>query len=218
MFQFLFKKEHVVENLIYKYLETFEKTRENFNQAFYLCVEKGNCKDFDFLAEQTNKYESMADDIIDDINNQMYGKVLIPDSREDVMNLLLGLDKIPHIFEKSLFMIKYQNLEIPAFIFPDIRHLVDISVESCEILVTQVTHFLKKEKGIRDCMNRIDVAESHCDHIEKKLIADIFDPDSEIDPYLRLQFKELVVRIGDISDQADRVAKLVNVLSLKRRV
>ena len=218
MFRFLFKKEHVVEDLIYKYLESFEKTRENFSQAFYLCVEKGNCRDFDFLAEQTNKYESMADDIIDEINNQMYGKVLIPDSREDVMNLLLGLDKIPHIFEKSLFMIKYQNLQIPDFLFQEVRNLVDISVESCEILVTQVNHFLKKEKGIRDCMNRIDVKESHCDHIEKSLIADIFDPASDIDPYLRLQFKELVVRIGDISDQADRVSKLVNVLSLKRRV
>ncbi|MFO7753372.1 MAG: DUF47 family protein [Desulfobacteraceae bacterium] len=218
MFKFLFKKENIVENLIYKYLETFDKTRDNFSQAFYLCVEEGNCRDFDFLAEQTNKYESMADDIIDEINNQMYGKVLIPDSREDVMNLLLGLDKIPHIFEKSLFMIKYQNLHIPGFLFQDIRNLVDISVETCEILALQVKHFLKMEKGIRDCMNRIDVKESHCDHLEKNLIADIFDPNSDIDPYLRLQFKELVVRIGDISDQADRVSKLVNVLSLKRRV
>ncbi len=39
-----------------------------------------------------------------------------------------------------------------------------------------------------------------------------------MDPFFKLQFKELVLVIGDISDQADRVSKLVNILTLKRLV
>jgi uncharacterized protein Yka (UPF0111/DUF47 family) len=65
-------------------------------------------------------------------------------------------------------------------------------------------------------MNKIDQYESHCDHIEKNLIQQIFN--SKIDPYIKIQLKELILHVGDISDQADRVSKLINILSLKRRV
>ena len=65
-------------------------------------------------------------------------------------------------------------------------------------------------------MNIIDTNESHCDHIERRIIAKIFQ--SDIDPFLKLQTKELVLKMGDISDQTDRVSKIINIISMKRRV
>jgi len=142
--------------------------------------------------------------------------VLIPDSRGDIMHLLISLDKIPHLFEKVLFMVKYQGIVIPREQVMDIQDLVRISLESCEILARQVTLFLKNQSGIRSLLTTIDNNESHCDRIERRIIKKIFD--SEIDNFLKLQLKELVLTMGDISDQTERVAKRVNILSLKRRV
>ncbi|MCP4722527.1 MAG: DUF47 family protein, partial [Desulfobacteraceae bacterium] len=99
---------------------------------------------------------------------------------------------------------------------PDIQDLIRISIESCELVSKQVKLFLKNEEGTRLLMSTIDTNESHCDHIERRIISDLFK--SEFDPFFKLQFKELVINIGDISDQADRVSKLVNILTLKRRV
>ncbi|NOX32879.1 MAG: DUF47 family protein [Deltaproteobacteria bacterium] len=216
MFKFFFKKENKVEELIYNYLENFQLIYENFEEAVFSCIKKPHCKEFNFLKEQTDKYESKADDIIDEINNLMYGKVLIPDSREDIMKLLHGLDKIPGYLEIVLFMIKYQKLVIPEKFFKDIQDLIKISLEACETLSKQVVGFIKKETGTRAFMNTIDKHESHCDYIEKRLIQKIFT--SNIDPFVKLQLKELIICMGDISDQADRVSKMVNILSMKRRV
>lgn len=216
MFDFFLKKENKVEVLIYKYLENFQLVCENFEEAVFSSIKKPFSQEFNFLKKQTNKYESKADDIIDEINNLMYGKVLIPDSREDIMNLLHGLDKIPGHLEIVLFIIKYQKLVIPDKLFKDIKDLIQISLEACEILSKQVIGFIKKEPGIRAFLNTIDKHESHCDYIEKSVIQKIFT--SNMDPFVKLQLKELVICIGDISDQADRVSKMVNILSLKRRV
>ncbi len=216
MFNFLFKKENLVESLMYKYLENFRLTRENFTKALSCCLTDHADEEFNFLFDQTHKYEAKADDIIDEINNLMYGKALIPESRGDIMNLLHSLDKIPHYFESVLFIIKYQQLTIPAELIMDIKALMRISIESCEMLSKQVILFLKKETGIRSLMSIIDTNESHCDHIEQGIISKIFK--SDIDPFLKLQIKELVIKMGDISDQTDRVSKIINIISMKRRV
>jgi hypothetical protein len=216
MFSFLFRKESQVESLIYDYLENFHLTQENFRKAIGACILNHHCEEFDFFIEQTHKYESRADDIIDEINTLMYGKVLIPDSRGDIMNLLQALDKIPHLLERVLFIIKYQRIVIPEAFLPDVRELVRISLESCDLLEKQVRLFLKKKAGVRALVTTIDINESHCDHIERRLISNIFD--SGMDPFLKLQLKDLVINMGEISDQADRVSRQVNILIMKRRV
>lgn len=216
MFNFFFKKENRVEELIYSYLENFQLTYDNFEKAALCCIQQPSCEEFNFLRKQTHKYEAKADDIIDEINNLMYGKVLIPESREDIMNLLLAIDKIPGHLEIVLFMIKYQKLVIPKDLIPEMLDLIKVSLNSCETLSKQVINFIKKEKGIRDFMNKIDKYESYCDHIEKQLMQKVFN--SEIDPFVKLQLKELIISLGDISDQADKVSKLINILSMKGRV
>lgn len=216
MLNFLFKKENQVESLIFEYLETFSKVTDHFNRALVTCITRKQCEEFDFLMEQTHKYESRADDIIDEINNLMFSKALIPDSRGDIMNLLISLDKIPHMVETALFMIRYQGLAIPPGFSRDMENMIRVSLESCGLLTRQVELFIKNRPGTRSVMSTIDANESRCDHIQREMISRLFG--SDLDPFLKLQFKELVLNIADISDQAERVSKLVNILTLKRRV
>ncbi len=211
-----FKKENRVEELIYKYLDNLGMTLEVFQNAVMTCISSPACEEFDFLQDRTHRFESKADDIIDEVNNLMYGKVLIPDSREDIMTLLNALDHIPNNLEKVLFVIKYQQVEIPKGFEPQITDLIRISMESCELVIKQVGRFLRNETGIREILHTIDKNESQCDYIEYRLVEKIFK--SDMDPFNKLQLKELVKFMGDISDHADRVSKLVNILSLKRRV
>jgi uncharacterized protein len=216
MFQFLFNKENRVEKLIFQYLDSFHLVLDHFSRALATCITCQQCEEFDFLMDQTHKYESKADDIIDEVNNLMFSKALIPDSRGDIMNMLISLDKIPHLVERALFIIRYEGLIIPDLFKEDIENLIRISLESCELLSRQVELFIKNKGGTRTVMGTIDVNESRCDHIERRTISQLFA--SDMDPFFKLQFKELVLVIGDISDQADRVSKLVNILTLKRLV
>lgn len=217
MLKFFFKKQQQVESLIYEYLGTLKITKEHFHDAIYTCLASpGVCDTFDFLREQTHKFESKADDIREEIKTLMYGKALIPESRGDILGLLEEMDQIPRLLELILRMIETQKLLIPDFIVEDFEDLIEISLESCDLLFEEVEALFKKKEEIRALVAKIDHNESRCDHIERRIITKIFD--SHIDPFQKLQLKEMVIIMGEISDQTDRVSKRVHIISLKRRV
>ena len=216
MLNFFFKKELQLEKLIYNYLENLGMIQKHFVKAMNICLKEGASSDFCFLMDQTHKFESRADDLRDEINELMYSRALIPESREDIMALLEQIDKIPRSFEQILNMIRTQKIYFPEFLILDIGELIRISMESCDQMAKQIDVMIKKKEGIRAFMSTIDQNESHCDHIERRIITQLFE--SDLDPFIKLQLKELVVVLGEISDQADRVSKRVNILTMKRRV
>lgn len=216
MFKFLFKKELQLEELIYNYLENLGKIQEHFVKAMNVCLKDGVCDDFSFLIDQTHKFESKADDIRDEINELMYGRALIPESREDVMTLLERVDEIPRSLEHILNVIRTERIYLPEFIVLDIQELIRISMESCDMMAKQIDAMLKKKEGVRALMSTIGQNESHCDHIEQRIMTRLFT--SDLDPFMKLQLKGIVIVMGEISDQVDRVSKRVNIMTLKRRV
>lgn len=216
MLKFLFKKELQLEKLIYNYLENLGKIQKHFVKAMNTCLKDGTCDDFHFLMEQTHKYETRADDLRDEINELMYSRALIPESREDVMALIERVDAIPRSFEQVLNIIRTEKLEIPDFLVLDIQELIRVSAESCDLMIKQIDAMIKKKEGIRAFMSTIDHNESHCDHIEQRMIVKLFE--SDLEPFLKLQVKELVIVLGEISDQVERVSKRVNIMAMKRRV
>lgn len=216
MFSFVFRKQRLVESLIMDYLADLRKTQEFFTGALKVCLKESSANDFDFLAEQTHIFESKADDIREEIKNLMYSKALLPESRGDIMGLLEAVDVIPGIFQLLLNMIKTERIQIPDFIVPDIKELLDLSLGSCDLMIRQIEALFKRTGGVRVLVSTIDLNESHCDHIEQRLITNVFD--SDLDPFQKLILKELIVTMGDISDQADRVSKRANIISMKRTV
>ena len=216
MLTFLFKKERQLEALIYQYLENLSLIQQHFTRAMNICLKEGISDDFSFCMDQTHKFESRADDIRDETNELMYSRALIPESREDIMALLERVDEIPRSFEQILNMIRTQMLAFPEFLVLDIQELLRISMESCDMMAKQIDVLIKKKEGIRALMSTIDQNESHCDHIERRIITKLFN--SDLEPFLKLQLKEMVIVMGEISDQADRVSKRVNIMTMKRRV
>jgi len=217
MLSYLFKKQSQVEQLIYDYLDTLKLTQKSFLTALEACLLNGVfCENFEYLIIQTHKFESKADDIREEVKSLMYEKALIPESRGDIMLLLDSIDTIPHLFEKVLYSIQTQKLTLPDIIMTDIKELIKISLECCDLMIREVIALFKKNEGIRDLVAQIDGNESHCDHIERRIITKIFD--AAIDPFQKLQLKELIGLIGEISDQADRVSKRINIINIKRRV
>ena len=216
MLSMFFKKERQLESLIYNYLENLGMIQNHFVKAMNLCLKEGVSDDFCFLMDQTHRFESRADDLRDEINELMYRRALIPESREDIMALLEKVDEIPRSFEQILNMIRTQRIGFPEFLILDVQELIRVSMESCELMAKQIDVWIKKKEGGRALMSTIDHNESHCDHIERRIIVKIFETD--IEPFLKLQLKEMVIVLGEISDQADRVSKRINIMTMKRRV
>ncbi len=214
--KFLFRKQRQVQILIERYLETLRLVQQTFFQAINSCLDGDARDDFMVLADETHHFESKADDVREEIKTLMYSKVLLPESRGDIMGLLESIDQVPRFFEIILNIIRTQKLAIPDLITPDVRELVSVSMEACDLMIKQVEDLFQRGRRITELLDVIDEKESQCDAIERRIITAIFD--SGIDPFLKMQLKELVVFLGEISDQADRVSKRINIISLKRRV
>ena len=216
MFKFLFKKERQVQELIFRYLDNLKKTQEHFEKAMDCYFDFGLGENYDFLIAQTHKFESRADDLRNDIIEMMYAKVLIPESRGDMFRLLESIDLILNHFEAVLFMIQGQKIKIPDFIVPGLREFIRVSLECCDLVIRQVEAYFRKTEDIKALVSIIDSHESRCDHIEREIVSQIFD--SDMDPFEKMQLKELVGQIGEISDQADLVSRSVHIINIKRRV
>ncbi len=214
--KFLYRKQRQVQVLVERYLENLRLVQQTFSQAINNCLDADCIEDFMALAEETHRFESKADDVREEIKTLMYSKVLLPESRGDIMGLLESIDQIPRFFEIILNIIRTQKLAIPDLIVSDVRELVSVSVETCDLMIMQVEDLLHRGRRIPELLNIIDKKESQCDVIERRIITTLFD--SDIDPFLKLQLKELVVFLGEITDQIDRVSKRINIISLKRRV
>ncbi len=214
--KFLFRKQRQVQILIERYLDHLHNVQQTFSQAINSCLDGDARDDFKILADETHHFESKADDVREEIKTLMYSKVLLPESRGDIMGLLESIDHIPRFFEIILNIIRTQKLAIPDLIASDVRELVSVSMEACDLMIKQVEDLLQRGRRIPELLDVIDEKESQCDVIERQIIITLFD--SDIDPFLKIQLKELVVFLGEISDQADRVSKRINIISLKRRV
>ncbi len=214
--KFLFRKQRQVQILIERYLDHLRNVQQSFSQAINSRLDDNARNDFYVLADETHHFESKADDVREEIKTLMYSKVLLPESRGDIMGLLESIDQIPRFFEIILNIIRTQKLAIPDLIVSDVRELVSVSMEACDLMIMQVEDLLQRGRRIPELLDVIDEKESQCDVIERQIITTLFD--SDIDPFLKIQLKELVVFLGEISDQADRVSKRINIISLKRRV
>ena len=217
MLRKFFKKQYQVQVLIMEYLEALKMTQENFALAFETWLTDDEAYgDFAFLSDETHRFESQADDVREQIKTLMYDKILLPESRGDIMRLLDGMDHIPRYMEIVLHMVKTQMLVIPDFLIADIRELLSASLEACGLMSLQVEDLFKRKGRIKELVSIIDMKESQCDKIERRLISSIFE--SDLDGFQKLQLKELVIYLGDISDQVDTISKQINIMNLKRRV
>ncbi len=212
---FFWKKEQSVINKIKLYLEQIDTVRDNFRKSIEMLMNDVHANKSLDSAEEVHLAESRADDIRRDIELTLYQKALIPESRGDVLGIIESIDKIPGMFESLCYQLSSQMIEIPAAFKVCFLHLIDVNIESCNLVRGAVLD-LFYSRDIQEKIKRIDEKESESDRLERILIRDIFK--ASMDKADKILLKEIVVNIGNISDLAEITADRVNLAVIKRRM
>ncbi len=167
------------------------------------------------LLEEINALENRLDGIRRDIEMEIYGRRLLPDTRDDVLDLLENIDKIPDCVQSVTRNLKLQNAEIPSLLKGDLRQLSDHIVEAIQILIKTTYAFLNKPAEVRALVSQLSRVEHEADLVEQRVIALVFDaPDRELAHKMQLQ--GLIERVGSICDLAEDVGDRLMIASLKR--
>lgn len=170
---------------------------------------------FTDLLEAINALENRLDGIRRDIEMEIYGRRLLPDTRDDVLGLLENIDKIPGRIQSVTRNLKLQNVEIPSPLNGDLRQLSDHIVDAIQMLIKITYAFLNKPADVRDLVSQLSRLEHEADLVEQRAIALAFDaPDLELAH--RMQLQVLIERVGDICDLAEDVGDRLMIASLKR--
>lgn len=170
---------------------------------------------FTDLLEGINALENRLDGIRRDIEMEIYGRRLLPDTRGDVLGLLENIDKIPDRIQSVTRNLQLQNVEIPSLLKADLRQLSDHIVEAIQILIKITYAFLNKPAEVRDLVSQLSRLEHEADLVEHRAIGLAFDaPDRELAHKIQLQ--GLIERLGSICDFAEDVGDRLMIASLKR--
>jgi predicted phosphate transport protein (TIGR00153 family) len=219
---FFSKKKHYVKEQIDEYMVNLGKCRDTFREAWNEFLSKGKVTDeyVDWVGK-THKYEGRADDIRDNLETSMYEESLIPESRGDVLAFMENLDFLPNRLESIVKYIDEVNLSVPDLSERDrdmflrnLKQLMNIVLETYDLAIESGVHFFEDKRKVREYSVAIDRKESEADSIEGTLKKFIFTC-SEFRDFDKLLFYELITRLSDVADLAEKFHRRVILLSFK---
>ncbi len=210
------RKSKSIEDLIETYMERVDECLESFLKAMRVYVQDGRTVEFESLVDECHRKESKADDIRREIELDLYGKALLPESRGDVLNILEAFDRVPNSAETALFMISAQRIELPKEMAADYLRLVETNVESYGLARKAFDALMNNPKSTLYVVKEVEDSESKSDLRERALIGRVFD--SEHSFGRKMLLKELVVSIGNIADRSENVADRMAIVAIKRKV
>ncbi len=210
------KREREVRRLLTEYFTVCDETLAAFREAMDVYVEVGGGEPFASHDERVHRLEGRADDLRVEVEKLLYSRALLPESRGDLLRILESFDHIPNLAETVTFMIATQRIEFPPQFIDQLSRYVRINLDAYRHVRETVDCFLNDPARVDATIGAVDAAESAADHAERELITAIFATD--LDKGEKLHLRELVGRIGDISDCAEQVAHRLEIAALKRRV
>jgi len=213
----LFRKEAAVEQRLTDYLDHWGECIECFRLGMEAYLERGPGEKLDYFYNRVDREESTGDELRRAIEQELYGKALLPEARGDILRTLEGLDLVINRAESTLRQLVIERLELEPWMKQEMESLLRSTLQACTAVHGAATLLLGgKDKPIPDLVGRVDMYESRCDHLEEDLLGRIFASDLEL--ARKLQLKDFVRRMGTIADLAESSADIMHIVSIKRRV
>jgi len=176
----------------------------------------GDYEQFQTRLKDIKKHEGAADDLRREIRYQLYTKMLIPESRGDVLGLLETSDNVIDTTKIVLAHFDIEKPKIYPFLKDGFRELTKASVESLTNLVRANHAFFKNNDIIRDYIHKVFFFEHEADRIEESLNRTIFQSEEISRLSEKMQLRDFVASIAGLSDDCEDVAERLSVYSIKR--
>ncbi len=169
---------------------------------------------FEVMSRRIHSKESDADDVRREIEQMMYAKSLLPESRGDILEILELLDHVPNQADSVVNMMLAQGSDLEDLIKADMKELVDISHETFCWTLEAARDCLGHARRLKELSRLIDNNESAGDRLETKMIHAVFL--SGLGTAEKLIQKECIVEVGRICNHCERVKDRLVIAGIKR--
>ena len=212
----ILRKDRGIEKQIDSFLDKVVRSGLIFNQGAEAYL-KGNTVDFQRKLKEIIVVEHEGDDLKRTVQQYLYTKTLIPESREDVLQLMEDMDALLDRFKGALWRMEIENLEIKPEYHEDFLTLIKCVGETVESIVLAVRAFFKNIDAVADHLDKVYYWETESDKISTRLQMAIFRNEDLRLSHRMLQ-RELARHLDKIADRAEDVADRLNIYVIKRSV
>ncbi|OQY10714.1 MAG: hypothetical protein B6I30_08270 [Desulfobacteraceae bacterium 4572_187] len=170
---------------------------------------------FQRAIDEITQVEHKGDALRRSIEEKLYRKTLIPESRGDVLDLLESLDALLDRFKGAIYRFDIECIEIDPKFHDDFKELVKTVINASEALVKSSRSFFKDITSIANYMHKVSFWETEADKISTMLQKRIFRQ-NEMRLSQKMQLRDFVRHVDKIADRAEDVADDLSIFVIKR--
>jgi hypothetical protein len=175
----------------------------------------GKEDDFERKLQEIADCEHIGDDLRRSINEHLYTKTLIPESRGDVMALLENMDSLLDRFKGTLWRFKIEHPDICEDFHDDFNQLINTVIEANDAIVTSCRAFFSDITNVSSYLHKVSYWESESDKISTRLQSAIFAK-QDLRLSHRMQQRDFAHSLDKIADRAEDIADRLNIYVIKR--
>ena len=210
----ILRKKLIIGKQIDDFLDKVSESGLMFKQGMDAYL-KANKESFTRKIEEITDTEHQGDALRRSVEEQLYVKTLIPESRGDVLELLESMDSLLDRFKGVLWQFEIEQPEISPEFNEDFKELVLCVAETVEAIVRSSRAFFTNVFSVSDHIHKVSYWETQSDKISTKLQKNIFKC-QELRLSQKLQLRDLVRHVDKIADRAEDVADKLSIYIIKR--
>ncbi len=215
----LFSKSKGLEEEIDHFYDSLAKSALTFKEGIkdYI-LNPDNLTAFHNRLKEIKDFEHDCDQLRRSIRYKLYSRMLIPDSRGDVLGLLENSDNVADSAKKVLINFDIEKPVILEFIRKDFIRLADSSAEAVDGMVKSCRAFFREFGIVNDYINKVHYYESETDKIEDDIKRKIFDSSEITSLSVKVQLRYFAEKVALLSDMAEDVCERLSVYVIKREL
>lgn len=165
-----------------------------------------------------DRLEATADKLQRRIDDEFYRHSLLPQSINDIENMLDRMDELIDISKDNLYQFELEIPYFPNSIREDYIRLTNTSVESALCVVPAVRTYFREPIKVRDMLSKVYFYEKETDKISRSIKRKVFHEMHDLDLAQKIHLRYFALHIETISDKAEGLADVLSIMSLKLNV
>jgi uncharacterized protein len=167
-------------------------------------------------ARQIMKIEHEADQIKNQLRDQLPKSIFLPVDRRDLLALLSAQDSIPDVCEDLAVLLTLRRTPVHPGIREDLFAYLRKSLEAAYLgvdIISELDAMLetsfggKEAEHVIEMIDKVSLLEWEADKKQYKLAQHLFELESEINPVDVMMWFEIFKVIGNIANSAEKMAK-----------
>jgi predicted phosphate transport protein (TIGR00153 family) len=209
------RKQSKIRQLVLEHLDLVETTIECYHQSLIAYLSEDTVERADALALETHKAEGRADDARRRVESHLLSGSLLPVSRRDILQLIEQVDRLANAAEATVDYLSVQHIRIPPDLQSDLIEIASKSRDTFAEVKAAVTSLFDNMSEAMEHTRAIEHLEGEIDHLERVAGRKLFK--LEIDLAWKLQVYGLIKELVDLSDRAEDLSDLIELLVAQRR-